>query len=86
MTMQITAIDMTVLPTKLNGFPVEKSTKHLNGYHTVMVKRGADDIVVATWWPGLGDTWSWGHYETSLADAERSFKIIATRNQTRGKI
>jgi len=49
-----------VAPTTLNHCPVIKSEKHANCF-TVMME-GEGQYIVATWWPDLGKTWSWGHY------------------------
>lgn len=70
----------------LNGYPVVRSTLHLNGYSTVMVKRGETDYVVATWYPALGSTWSWGHYDMDYIDAGKVYEETAKRNEQRGNI
>lgn len=76
------------VPTTLNGFPVKMVRLHLNGYATVMVERegSIDPYVVATWWPELKDTWSWGHYERNLDEANDKFDLISARNCNRGKV
>lgn len=73
-------------PLTLNGFPVVSEFSHFNGYVSVMVKRENDPMpyVVATWWHGLGNTWSWGHYCETMAEAESEFKAAIARNDKRG--
>lgn len=76
------------IPTELNGHPVIRFDRHDNGYATIMVKRGADDFVVATWWPALGKAWSWGHYfigGNAIVDAIADFVETAHRNENRGR-
>lgn len=75
---------MLKAPATLNGYPVIQSRVH-ESCVTVMVER-RDQItpfVVATWWPGLLGTWSWGHYEHCLPDAMETFEEVAGRNRRR---
>lgn len=78
-------------PKTLNGYPVIKSEVHANCV-TVMMD-AAHKFIVATWWPELGATWSWGHYHhhnsdtdsrnDARDDADASFYDAAKRNATR---
>lgn len=74
------------VPTMLNGCQVQESKAHLNGYVTVLVNRSTlhNPYVVATWWPELGNSWSWGHYEDSMLDADKTFREVSRRNEQRG--
>lgn len=77
---------MDTVPDKLNGYDVVEKLQHLNGITTVMVKRGTEDYIVATWWRGLGKTWSWGHYCGAYFEAVKNFKETAERNSHRGRV
>lgn len=72
----------------LNGAPVIQAELHENGITTVMVKRRDEHcpFVVATWWPGLGTQWSWGHYCQDLVEAREMFQQVAERNVMRGGV
>lgn len=77
------------IPTKLNGHPVIAFNLHTNGYATVMVEKPGE-YVVATWWPELGKSWSWGHYhQAPIGDvdaynrAQDDFAETAKRNSAR---
>lgn len=69
-------------PLTLNGFKVVRSKVHTQCV-TVMCDRGDSDYVVATWWPLLGNTWSWGHYLDSADEADFCFNDVAKRNAKR---
>lgn len=73
------------VPETLNGSPVIRSAVHEDCV-TVMV-RGPSDYVVATWWPELGTSWSWGHYFAgpaySLTEATKDFDRTCRRNSKR---
>ncbi len=72
------------VPKTLNGYPVIEAIYHAN-CATVMM-HGPDKIIVATWWEGLKDTWSWGHYfngENKIVEAAREFQAAAGRNTER---
>lgn len=85
---------MNTLPASLNGYPVTAIQRHQNCC-TVMCIRDPENapdhrsLVVATWWPSLGDSWVWGHYinDTDSADAqaaaEGTFHEVAERNARR---
>jgi hypothetical protein len=77
---------MVKAPVKLNGYPVIQSAIHSNGYVSVMVKREDEFMpyVVATWWPELKKSWSWGHYHYDHAEALESFNEVQERNAKRG--
>lgn len=72
------------VPAELNGYPVVRKTESANVV-TVMVERANTPglpFVVATWWPELGNTWSWGHYvERKIADTV--FTEVLLRNDKR---
>ena len=72
-------------PKTLNGYPVIRVEQHKN-CATVMVDKPGE-YVVATWWPELGSSWSWGHYFPGPADAcdeaMHDFNRTATRNAGR---
>ncbi|QXV73727.1 hypothetical protein [Rhizobium phage RHph_N46] len=76
------------VPTKLNGYRVVESKAHENGYVTVMVDRDQqhEPYVVATWWQGLGESWSWGHYCDTMIKASETFSEVSRRNERRGNI
>lgn len=74
------------LPRELNGYPVIGCVEHSNKYCSVLVKRADNDYVVATWWPELKETWSWGHYESSYEDASRTYEDVKRRNRMRGMV
>ena len=71
-------------PATLNGYPVIQSRVH-ESCVTIMVERSdmITPFVVATWWPALGDSWSWGHYEYCRPDALEMFEEVAGRNRRR---
>lgn len=71
-------------PSTLNGYPVERFIPHDN-CASVMVRRGPNDFVLATWWPDLGETWMWGHYLPGASRIEREAEWIELqdRNATR---
>lgn len=75
---------MLTAPEKLNGYPVIQSEVFAQCI-TVMMLR--DDprqpFVVATWWPELKTTWSWGHYSSSRKQADRDFFDVSRRNLRR---
>jgi hypothetical protein len=76
---------MTFEPTELNGYPVIRFAEHKNCV-TVMVRREqnpAIPYVVATWWPELKSTWSWGHYCYNSVEADAEFKAAKARNEKR---
>lgn len=73
-------------PKVLNGYPVYHREDHRNGYFTIMVQKGEDEFVVATWWSDLKTQWMWGHYSFSHADAVEDFKEAAARNSKRSRI
>lgn len=75
-------------PTQLNGYPVTRVEQH-KSCATVMVEKPGE-YVVATWWPELGETWSWGHYFPTehgdlgaFNEAREEFNATATRNAKR---
>ena len=72
------------VPTELNGYPVVRSAESANVV-TVMVERANIPelpFVVATWWPELGNTWSWGNYvEREVKD--KVFNEVMLRNDKR---
>jgi hypothetical protein len=73
------------VPTRINGHLVLEFKDHCNGYVTVMVHRAHDDsYIVATWWPNLGESWSWGHYLDSRDEADFVFTDVSKRNARRG--
>ena len=65
----------TKIPETLNGYPVVAYIEHEN-CATVMMDRSEGeltDLIVATWWPELGDRWQWGHYDfRSYKEAEEN--------------
>lgn len=70
---------------RLNGYTVVERKAHENCV-TVMVLRKDDSevpYVVATWWPDLGKTWSWGHYCHNIKEADTAFAEAAVRNERR---
>lgn len=69
-------------PDTLNGYPVVSKRYHPNCV-TVMVEREPGDFAVATWWPELGDKWSWGHYDMGLVEARECMDEVAERNARR---
>lgn len=71
-------------PKTLNGYPVIRVEQH-KVCATVMVERKDDPMpyVVATWWPDLGKSWSWGHYCETMDEATTEFNEAATRNTAR---
>ncbi len=72
------------IPKVLNGYEVIQSAKHTN-CATVMMT-GDEKVVVATWWPELKSTWSWGHYfhgERMVSEAVVSFAEVSQRNARR---
>lgn len=73
-------------PAYLNGYPVIRYAKHENCI-TVLVEKPSGELVVATWWPALSTTWSWGHYFTSPEDrqdrANCDFCATSDRNARR---
>jgi hypothetical protein len=75
---------MSVIPSELNGYPVIRRATHTN-CSTVMVERpgNRDQFVVATWWSGLGSTWSWGHYCKDLVEANKEFSAVQASNERR---
>lgn len=87
-------------PATLNGYPVTAIQDHKNGFFTVMVIRDAHAapnharLAVATWWHGLGESWSWGHYidgnpldcDAAQTEAESTFKDVAKRNARRAPV
>jgi hypothetical protein len=88
MTTAILARDVRA-PSKLNHCPVIQSRMHARCF-TVMME-GEGQYIVATWWPDLGSTWSWGHYSPFTANdqaskdeahrlASRDFEDAAKRN------
>lgn len=72
------------VPATLNGHPVVAKEEHAN-CSTVMVLRDDNSVpyVVATWWPSLGTSWSWGHYCDDRVEADRAFRAAASRNAAR---
>lgn len=79
-------------PKTLNGYKVIRVEQHKN-CSTVMCD-APGKLVVATWWPELGNTWSWGHYyhpdngtiaahEKNRQAANADFDETATRNAKR---
>lgn len=77
----------TQVPKKLNGLPVLASCAGGTGYHTVMMERpGFQPFVVATWWPDLETSWSWGHYCDTREEADGIFAQVATLNARRGVV
>lgn len=72
------------VPSELNGFPVIGHERHARCV-TVLVERPGDHdrYVVATWWPGLGTTWEWGHYAATRAQADVEFAEAVDRNGRR---
>lgn len=75
-------------PTVLNGLPVVRTAVCARNENvTVMVADSeAEKIIVATWWPDLGSSWSWGHYhhgEDRQAEADADFAETAARNSRR---
>ena len=79
-------IGLNEVPKTLNGYPVVLATISMKCV-TVMVDRSEkyaeQPFVVATWWPGLKETWSWGHYCDSRKEAERVFQDVLEMNETR---
>lgn len=71
-------------PQELNGYPVVRAARHANCWTVMMYRKGdAMPYAVATWWPELGASWSWGHYMASDVEAYADFDATATRNATR---
>lgn len=73
------------VPTQLNGYQIIEIRYHQN-CATVMVYRPDEErapYVVATWWPELGTTWSWGHYCTTEAEADETFAEVRAKNARR---
>lgn len=69
-------------PATLNGAPVLAVAAQGDRLR-VLVDRGADSahrFVVASWWPGLGRSWSWGHY---FATAQEVREYLAAEAQGR---
>ena len=71
-------------PVTLNGYPVIEYDVHAN-CATIMVERcdNAIKYVVATWWPSLGTSWSWGHYCATIGEARAAFTDANKRNRNR---
>lgn len=76
-------------PATLNGLPVLSFVVHKN-CATVALVRGADTdpaqtTIIATWWPDLGTSWSWGHYlRGNMSKAARGcFDEVSARNENR---
>lgn len=59
-------------PAALNGCPVLAVFPRRDGCAVVLVKRPESfrPFVVASYWPDLGDSWSWGNYLASAQEAE----------------
>lgn len=75
------------VPAELNGNPVDAAADHGNGVYTVRVAlpgNVATPWVVASYWPALGRTWSWGHYCATLAEADSAWADVTARNRNRG--
>jgi len=72
-------------PKTLNGFPVIRIENHRN-CSTVMVEKPGE-LVVATWWPELKETWMGGHYfrgtDAHDTGALRDFNQTSERNARR---
>lgn len=79
-------ITLADVPTHLNGYPVIMSTVSRRAV-TVLVDRSTSDdhikFVVATWWPELGTSWSWGYYFSDRKEADRAFVEVLRRNEQR---
>jgi hypothetical protein len=73
-----------IKPKTLNGKPVVQLCEHGNGYWTVMVQRGENDYIVATWWQSLKSQWSWGHYDLTEDEANVVYDETCKRNAMRG--
>ena len=73
-----------VAPARLNGYGVNKSQVHKNCVTVAVYRPDEPELpfVVATWWPELGNSWSWGHY-VSRADMLTTFRNVAARNANR---
>lgn len=76
-----------IAPNTLNGYPVILATRHPSCV-TVVVDRKSDyptlqRYVVATWWPDLGTTWSWGHYVDTTEEALLTCREVENRNRMR---
>lgn len=73
------------VPERLNGYPVISHQIHAVCV-TVAVERG-NHIVIATWWPDLGNTWMWGHYLHGKTGGQQqsAFCEVAARNARRGQ-
>jgi len=74
------------LPKTLNGHAVELCHDHGNGFATVLVHMPENRVTpycVATWWPELGQRWTWGHYCSDI-DSDDIFNDVAHRNARRG--
>lgn len=77
----------TTIPDMLNGYPVVAYIEH-DACATIIVDRSKDtgftDYAVATWWPELGSTWAWGHYDlATYDDATKTMREVAQRNARR---
>jgi hypothetical protein len=73
------------IPKELNGKPVVHAVAHENGIATLMMQ-GDGEIIVATWWPELGASWSWGHYHRGshvILEAGLDFDETCKRNEAR---
>lgn len=78
-------------PTALNGYRVIRSEQHKTCSTVMLIDNGR--YIVATWWPELGDSWSWGHYfhfsedggarNDAFDDATDDFNKTAARNTGR---
>lgn len=78
-------MDSMNAPATLNGYPVIHHHSHAN-CATVLVDRGEEErgprFVVATWWPELKTSWSWGHY-VDEAGKNRTMVEVRSRNMMR---
>lgn len=73
------------VPERLNGFRVISHQIHAVCV-TVAIERW-DHVVIATWWPDLGNTWMWGHYLHGKTGGQQQheFCLVAARNARRGR-
>lgn len=72
------------VPRELNGKPVIHAEPHKN-CATVLVENNGE-FIVATYWPELKNSWSWGHYfcgADAFKEATADFDKTAKRNSTR---
>ena len=75
-------------PETLNGYPVILSAPRASdAIHVIVHRKNAafrhGEFIKATWAPSLGDSWCWGHYCSTLAEAQECVPDAAwTANNT----